>query len=233
MFFLKTLFQVPLPYLWFFNLLEKAASESKSNTEESASPSQSPSETCAEEPKKQHEQPQTPDATPAEDAKPEVGNLKTLSPPETIPSAKEVEAEKETAVKSETAPEDKEEQAADPDANTKSDNKEVFETSAPASEEASLSLSSVASESVGSSDSSQSPASSEGNSKVLHVQRSPHYLSSLFALSKAHRLVKIEINSESIFWLHFIEIPAAFLHLILLQTLPLWLLRNSHSTRTI
>lgn len=159
---------------------EKAGSEPKSNTEESASPSQSPSETCAEEPKEQHEQSPTPGATPAKDAESEVGKVETQSPPETPPSAEEVEAENETAVKSETAPEDKEEQGTDPDANTKSDNKEAFETSAPASEEhapaeeASVSSSIVASESVGSSDSSQSPASSEDPSTVTVEELTQH-----------------------------------------------------------
>ncbi|XP_014835853.1 PREDICTED: 1-phosphatidylinositol 4,5-bisphosphate phosphodiesterase beta-2 [Poecilia mexicana] len=159
---------------------KKAASEPKPNTDESTSQSQSPSETGAEETKEQPEQSQTPDAAPTKDDEPDAGKLESQSPPEAPAANKEVEAEKEVDPKSAAAPEAKEEEGTDPDANPKNEDKEDSEAPAPASgedapaEDASVSLASLPSESAGSSDSSQSPSSSEEPCTVTVEQLTQH-----------------------------------------------------------
>ncbi|MED6266374.1 hypothetical protein CHARACLAT_001546 [Characodon lateralis] len=154
---------------------EKAVSEPEPNTDASENPSQSPSETSAEEAKEQPEQSQTLDATPAEDAEPDAGNPETQSAPKAAPSTDEVEDQNRVALEPEVAPESKEEQGTDPDRNLKSDNKEVSETSATASEEqASSSLVNTLSVPAGSSVLSQPPASSEEPCTVTVEQLTQH-----------------------------------------------------------
>lgn len=110
--------------------------------------------------------------------------------------------------KSEAAREAKEEQGTDPDANPKNDNKEDSEASAPGedapAEDASVSLSSLPSESTGSSDSSQSPAGSEGNNKVFHVLHQSHVPSSYHAVNKAFGKTKYKSILKVFCCLHFI-----------------------------
>ncbi|XP_021166158.2 1-phosphatidylinositol 4,5-bisphosphate phosphodiesterase beta-2 [Fundulus heteroclitus] len=178
---------------------DKAASESKPNTDASDSPSQAPSENSAEEAKEQPGQSQAPDATPAEGAQPDAGNLETQSPPENPPSTEAAEAPKGVPLEAEATPEAKEEQDTKPDANLKSDDKEVSEASAPASEEkapaedASVSLSSPAnasSESAGSSDSPQLPASAEGEPCTVTVEQLTQHKNYLKVVKRQEKEMK-------------------------------------------